>query len=160
MSYKIPAPVLFAPNPQLLHDQRLDPLLLLPALESFTQHAIKAVLSLSAAGLPEPSVLTSLSEIEISLISDEEIAQVHAEFMDDPDPTDVITFHHGEILISVETAARYAPAHSNSLERELRTYILHGLLHLHGYSDTSEPSATQMHRVQEELLLALESADA
>ena len=31
-------------------------------------------------------------ELSIAFVSDAEIAQVHSEFMDDPSPTDVITF--------------------------------------------------------------------
>ncbi|MEN8734833.1 MAG: rRNA maturation RNase YbeY, partial [Lentimonas sp.] len=50
-------------------------------------------------------------ELSVVFVSDETIAQVHADFMDDPTPTDVITFpanaemeSAGEIIVSVEHA--------------------------------------------------------
>mgnify|MGYP000738786712 CR=1 FL=1 len=52
----------------------------------------------------EDAVLATLEEVEITFVDDAEIARVHGEFLDDPTPTDVITFHHGEILISADTA--------------------------------------------------------
>ena len=79
--------------------------------------------------------LLSLSLVEITFVNDDTIARVHQDFMGDPTPTDVITFHHGEILISLDTAARQAAEIGESYEREVLRYILHGLLHLCGYDD-------------------------
>lgn len=98
---------------------------------------------------PEAPLLDELTAIEISLVSDEAIAEVHGEFMDDPSPTDVITFHHGEILASVDTARREGADHGNSTGEELLLYVIHGLLHLNGHTDASEPARATMHRVQE-----------
>ncbi|NLT71785.1 MAG: rRNA maturation RNase YbeY [Verrucomicrobiaceae bacterium] len=106
---------------------------------------------LRARGREEP-VLGDLAEIEVSLVSDETIAGVHQEFLDDPTPTDVITFPHGEILLSIDTARREAPSHGNSVEDEALLYLIHGLLHLNGHTDLKEPDRTEMHRVQEEIL--------
>jgi probable rRNA maturation factor len=103
----------------------------------------------------EDPVLPGCEEIEVSLVSDETIAGVHAEFMDDPTPTDVITFHHGEILVSVDTARREGPGHGNAAEEETLLYIIHGLLHLNGHTDLREPDRTVMHRLQERILGAV-----
>lgn len=100
----------------------------------------------------EDAPLADLDEIEVSLISDEAIAQVHAEFMDDPTATDVITFQHGEILVSLDTAGREGPVHGNSAAVETLLYIIHGLLHLNGHTDLREPDRTAMHREQETIL--------
>jgi probable rRNA maturation factor len=100
-------------------------------------------------------VLADCGEIEVSLVSDEAIARVHGEFMDDPTPTDVITFHHGEILVSVETARREGPGHGNTAEEETLLYIIHGLLHLNGYTDLREPDRSVMHRLQERILASV-----
>ena len=67
------------------------------------------------------------------LISDRRICQLHRQFLGQRGPTDVLTFRHGEIFISVETAKRHARAFANPLVRELQLYIVHGLLHLHGF---------------------------
>jgi probable rRNA maturation factor len=90
-----------------------------------------------------------LEEIEISLISDEEISRVHAEFLEDPTPTDVITFHHGEILISVDTAERQGSENGNSIADETALYIVHGLMHLGGWDDHEPDEAAEMARVQD-----------
>lgn len=103
----------------------------------------------------ETPVLSALGEVEVSLISDEAIAQVHADFMDDPTATDVITFHHGEILISVDTAEREGPAHGNSTAHETLLYLIHGLLHLNGHTDLEPTERDEMHRCQEQILREL-----
>lgn len=110
---------------------------------------------LEAVGGAEPPVLGGLDEVEVSLISDDAIAAVHGDFMDDPTATDVITFHHGEILISVETAVRCAAEHGHPVEREALLYVIHGLLHLNGHDDLSEPARSRMHATQEAILEAV-----
>ncbi len=116
------------------------------------QHAVR--LCLDAPG-PGGAALPQLDEIEVSLVDDETIAQVHAEFMDDPTPTDVITFQHGELLVSIETARREGPGHGNSAEAETLLYIVHGLLHLNGHDDLAEPDRSAMHREQDAILARL-----
>lgn len=95
--------------------------------------------------------LLSLMEIEATVISDDEIAQVHGEFMDDPTATDVITFHHGEILVSADTAARCGSEHGNSQSEELLLYLIHGLLHLGGWNDHEPEERNAMHALQDRI---------
>ena len=102
-----------------------------------------------------PSVLSELEDVEISLLDDAAIATVHGDFLDDPTPTDVITFHHGEILVSVETAAREAAARGDAALRETALYVIHGLLHLHGHTDAEPAARDVMHAVQESILQAV-----
>ncbi|HKP94049.1 MAG TPA: rRNA maturation RNase YbeY [Chthoniobacterales bacterium] len=96
--------------------------------------------------------MAELRQIEVVLVSDRQIPEIHKRFLDDATPTDVITFHHGEILVSVETARRQARGYRTSLEHELRLYIVHGLLHLHGYSDKTAAGAAEMKRLQERIV--------
>src|SRR5689334_3066002 len=70
--------------------------------------------------------LAKLSEIDVVLISDRRMAQLHRRFMGIGGPTDVITFQHGEIFVSVETAKRQASSYRTSLRHELRLYLVHG----------------------------------
>jgi len=93
--------------------------------------------------------LLHLEEIEFTIISDAEISRVHAEFLADPTPTDVITFHHGEILVSADTAVRQGSDHGQSLDHELALYLIHGLMHLGGWDDHEEVEAKEMTRRQE-----------
>ena len=106
------------------------------------------------------SVFPALEEVEISVVEDAAIAQVHGQFMDDPTPTDVITFHHGEILVSADTAAREAAARAQPFLRELALYVIHGLLHLHGHTDAEDPPRALMHAAQERILSAVWPAGA
>lgn len=109
-------------------------------------------LCLATPGKSE-NVLAELGGIEVSVLSDSEIAAVHGQFLEDPTPTDVITFHHGEILISVETAARQGPEHGLDYQQELALYLIHGLLHLAGWDDHEPSEAAQMAFEQERILL-------
>lgn len=95
------------------------------------------------------SPLPELEEIEFTIISDDEIAVVHAEFLEDPTPTDVITFHHGEILVSADTALRQGAEHGQALNEELALYLIHGLMHLGGWDDHEPEEAAEMTRRQE-----------
>lgn len=97
---------------------------------------------------PLGSQLTSLPEIVFVLLDDEEITAVHGQFLDDPTPTDVITFHHGEVLISVDTAAHMAPQQQTTLFSEVLLYGIHGLVHLHGYDDKNSSQRTIMESIQ------------
>ena len=100
---------------------------------------------------PEP-VLKSLDEIEINLVEDDTMAEVHWDFMQVEGTTDVITFHHGEIFVCPEEAHRQAPLHGESPERELFRYMIHGLVHLHGYLDDTPERREALFVPQEELV--------
>ena len=97
-------------------------------------------------------VLSNLDTVEISIVDDETIAQVHGEFLDDPTATDAITFPYGEVLVSCDTAATYAAAHGLSREEELFRYMVHGLTHLHGYLDYNPEDRAALFAVQEPLV--------
>ena len=103
---------------------------------------------------PAASELRTLAEVNLILVSDARIAALHRKFMNIAGPTDVITFHHGDVFISVETAAEQARQFGTSTVDELRLYIVHGLLHLHGFDDTTEPARRKMHVVQRRVFKA------
>jgi probable rRNA maturation factor len=121
-------------------------------LDQVAATAMPAILEVSKGAGPP---LRSLREVEASIISDSEIARIHAEFLDDPTPTDVITFHHGEIVISADTAARQAAEHGQTRDRELALYLIHGLLHLAGWDDHEPGEAAEMAHHQENILSAV-----
>ena len=100
----------------------------------------------------ESAPLKELNSIEISIIDDKQIAKVHGEFMNDPSPTDVITFDYGEILVSAETALSNSEEMQVSLENEILLYIIHGMLHLGGYLDCSNAEFKEMKSLQEMIL--------
>ena len=61
----------------------------------------------------------------------------------------------GDIVISVETAARQAGEHGHDLKRELLFLASHGLLHLLGWDHPDEESLAAMLARQEALLAAV-----
>lgn len=139
----------------------------LPQLSWFArQRAIKFnqkyIQSLVAAALPDclaqPRHVTSSlpSIIEISFLNDRAIAKVHADFCNDPSPTDVITFRHseelGEILLGIPTIERHAKEFKHSLDHEIALCVIHGLLHLLDYDDIEEQERLLMHREQHNVL--------
>lgn len=98
--------------------------------------------------------LTGFDQIDVLLISDRRISELHRRFMQMAGPTDVITFQHGEIFISVETAQRQARTYRTSLAGELQLYLVHGLLHLHGFDDRDPAGRRRMQLVQDRIIVA------
>jgi probable rRNA maturation factor len=106
-------------------------------------------------------------EISIAFLTDDALARIHAEFLGDASPTDVITFPAdptsglaGEICVSVDQAAMQAARRGIAFARELTLYLVHGWLHLCGYDDHSETDRRTMRRMERRLLFALERAHA
>jgi rRNA maturation RNase YbeY len=95
-------------------------------------------------------------------VDDAEIGRLHDAFMGDASPTDIITFPYdpedgergGDIVISVDTAARNAAEHSWSTGDELRFLVLHGLLHVLGWDDASDAARDAMLARQHSLMRA------
>src|SRR5690348_15405977 len=135
----------------ILNRQRCIPL----AMESLTRFCKRVQREL---GFPEESVT-------ICFVSDPAMARMNRKFRDKEGPTDVLSFparrtkarrtarragslrgagrkaadHYiGDIVISPETARRYARRRSHGLAAELRVLILHGMIHLAGYDHESD----------------------
>jgi len=70
---------------------------------------------------------------------------------DDDSPHDE-ALELGDIVISLETAARQADEHAHTLERELLFLASHGLLHLLGWDHPDEEALAEMLSRQEALL--------
>jgi probable rRNA maturation factor len=118
-------------------------------LEIFAGKALRRCLQLQKR---KPTDLDKLHEVFVWLISDRRMASLHRKFMHQTGPTDVLTFQHGEIFISVETAKRHTRAFRNSLASELCLYIAHGLLHLQGFDDRTPAAARKMKAMQKKIV--------
>ncbi len=138
-----------------------------------------AWLAALAAELPERLAAPSYC-LGLSLVGDAEIADLNGSWRQQAQPTDVLAFaaqdegaaglpplpplpaqlndgageplELGDIVISLETAARQAGDHGHSLERELLFLASHGLLHLLGWDHPDEASLAAMLARQEQLL--------
>ena len=133
------------------HQQVVDiPEIWLTVLEQVAAEA--AALALHHAAVDD-SPLCHLATIEVALVDDATSERVHREFMDLAGATDVITFHHGEIVIGTEVAKRQAAEYAEPLPREILRYLVHGLLHLANHED-DEPAARLTMETAQELIVA------
>lgn len=96
--------------------------------------------------------------VSLLLTDDAEIAAIHGVHLDDPTPTDVISFDlddEAELVVSVETARRVAKAHGHTARAELALYVVHGLLHCCGYDDLRARDRARMRIAEREVLAQL-----
>jgi probable rRNA maturation factor len=85
------------------------------------------------------------AQIGVAFVNDRAIAALHQRFLDDPEPTDVLSFVlerseerlEGEVVVSAETARTCAGKYKSTAEDELLRYVIHGMLHLVGCDDAT-----------------------
>ena len=117
--------------------------------------------------------LDDMTEVDITIVDDEEIHQLNRDYRNVDRPTDVLSFAldeddedepelmegqpHllGDIIISAETATRQAEEFGHGLEREIVYLAVHGLLHLLGYDHMVEDDKVIMRAKEEEALSAI-----
>jgi probable rRNA maturation factor len=100
------------------------------------------------------------ARISIAIVDDPTIAKLHQRFLDDPEPTDVLSFVleqspqvlEGEIVVSADTAKATAPRYGCSADEELLRYVIHGVLHLVGYDDTTPKKRAVMRKMESKYL--------
>lgn len=94
--------------------------------------------------------------IGINFFSDKRMKVLNRQYFMVSSPTDVIAFSYSsntaDIAISLDTAKRNAGAYNSPLKKEILLYIIHGILHLNGYDDTTPMKKTRMFKKQEEIL--------
>ena len=156
--------------------------LLTPAARKTAEAQLAAIVSIRDCGASAPPSSTRLGasrpgkskienrnspsalppgELSLAFLTDAALARIHADFLDDPTTTDVITFEGnaalesaGEICVSPDTAATFAATHDRDFSEELTLYIVHGWLHLAGYDDL-KPAKKRRMRAAESRAMAL-----
>jgi len=106
---------------------------------------------------------SSSAKLSFAFVDNNEIKRLNKKYFDSDDVTDVIAFPlnnhnnslNGEIVVSVETAVDTAIKEDVDVEGEIVLYVVHGLLHLLGYSDVNREDAIIMHEKESKILKAL-----
>lgn len=97
------------------------------------------------------------AELSLSFVGEDEIAELHERYLDEPGPTDVLSFPLddveengtrivGDVVIAPSVAARNNPTDPAG---ELRLLVVHGVLHLLGYDHEDDGERTRMWERQE-----------
>ncbi len=107
-------------------------------------------------------------EIIIHYVTENKIQKLHKHFFDIDSPTDCISIpidssnekvmgHHilGEIFICPKTALKYAKEHNLSPFFEITLYLVHGILHLLGFSDIEKNDKKIMRKKEKEYMEVL-----
>jgi probable rRNA maturation factor len=102
-----------------------------------------------------------LDEVELSIVlcDDRTIHGLNRDYRHKDRPTDVLAFAMregegaefagdllGDVVISMQTAARQAAEHGHSLATEVYTLLAHGLLHLLGWDHRNDAEDRRMRR--------------
>ena len=106
------------------------------------------------------------SEVSLLLVDDDQIREINKNYLQRDRPTNVISFAMtegafgdvhpeilGDIILSVETAARDALACDIDFMDEVEFLLIHGLLHLLGYNHENVESreSKKMKKLEREL---------
>jgi probable rRNA maturation factor len=107
------------------------------------------------------------SELSVALIGNAEMRKLNAKFRNKDYPTDVLSFPVeeglpgavrllGDVIISVDKARQQAKERRRSLDEEMVTLLIHGVLHLLGYDHERSPKdARIMGRLEKKIYRAL-----
>ena len=109
------------------------------------------------------------TELSVVLVGEEAMTDLHVRWMDEPGPTDVLSFPMdelrptkddeepeegllGDIVICPQVAARQAEAAGHSTDDEMALLLTHGILHLLGYDHAQPEEHAEMFGLQARLL--------
>jgi probable rRNA maturation factor len=109
------------------------------------------------------------AELSVVLVDEETMADYHLRYMDEPGPTDVMSWsmdeirqpgqqddaeegHLGDVMICPQVAARQAVDVGHSTVAELEVLLTHGILHLLGHDHEEPEEHAVMFGLQEQLV--------
>ncbi|NUR58367.1 MAG: rRNA maturation RNase YbeY [Catenulispora sp.] len=112
-----------------------------------------------------------MAELSILLVDTAAMEQLHIQWMDEPGPTDVLSFPMdelrparaeddnepvpgllGDVVLCPEVAEKQAKDAGHSTADELRLLTTHGILHLLGYDHAEPDEEAEMFGLQKQLL--------
>lgn len=110
------------------------------------------------------------TDLSILLVGVDVMSQLHVQWMDEPGPTDVLSFPMdelrpgregeqtpagllGDVVLCPDVAAQQARVAGHSTAEELLLLTTHGILHLLGYDHAEPEEEREMFALQRRLLL-------
>jgi probable rRNA maturation factor len=110
------------------------------------------------------------AELSVVLVDEPAMERLHVEWMDEPGPTDVLSFPMdelrpgregeesepgllGDIVLCPQVAQRQAVQAGHSTDEELLLLTTHGILHLLGFDHAEPEEEKEMFALQRQLLL-------
>ncbi|MTD13181.1 rRNA maturation RNase YbeY [Nakamurella sp. YIM 132087] len=115
--------------------------------------------------------INALAELSLLLVDVEAMTDLHVKWMDEPGPTDVMSFPMdeldtarrpdesgpgpallGDVVLCPAVATDQASQAGHSLDDELHLLTVHGILHLLGYDHAEPAEEREMFRLQNDLL--------
>ena len=110
------------------------------------------------------------AELSVVLVDETAMEQLHVQWMDEPGPTDVLSFPMdelrpgtegedspagllGDVVLCPQVAAAQARSAGHSTAEELLLLTTHGILHLLGYDHAEPDEEKEMFGLQRKLLL-------
>lgn len=107
------------------------------------------------------SEIRRVGDISIIFCSDNYILEVNQKYLQHDYFTDIITFDYcegdrlsGDLFISIDTVRENAKEYGTEFTDELNRVMVHGILHLIGYDDSTEEEIAVM-RKKEDYYLSL-----
>ena len=108
-------------------------------------------------------------DLGIIFVDEEPMAELHVKWMDEPGPTDVLSFPMdelrpgsellpspegvlGDIVVCPQVAIRQAETAGHSMMNEVLLLVTHGMLHLVGFDHAEPEEEKEMFGLQRELL--------
>lgn len=98
------------------------------------------------------------AELSLSFVDEHEMTELHERYMQEPGPTDVLSFPLdddvdeggarllGDVVVAPSVAARNNPADPDG---EMRSLVVHGVLHVLGYDHEEDDARAAMWELQE-----------
>jgi len=116
-----------------------------------------------------------LAELSVLLVDAPTMTRLHVQWMDEPGPTDVLSFPMdelrpgsddrepepgllGDVVLCPQVARAQATQAGHSTDDELQLLCVHGILHLLGYDHAAPAEEREMFRLQRELLEAWQAS--
>lgn len=98
--------------------------------------------------------------LEINIVSSNIVLELNKKYLNHFHRTDILTFNYsnnkkeidGEIYISFEDAQKNSIRFKNTFNDELKRLVIHGILHLIGYDDSSNSEKKQMKLLEKKYL--------